>query len=60
MFSFLLFIKKFLNAKWVFEKPKNKKFVIYDSGNSEVLFKYIKKNQSAIYYTRWEEINFLL
>ncbi len=60
MSNFFLFIKKFLNAKWVFQKPRNKKFVIYDSGNSEVLFKYIKRNQSAIYYTRWEEINFFI
>jgi len=60
MLNFFLFIKKFFKARWVLQKPKQKKFIVYDFVNSNVIFKYIKKTQSAIYYTRWEEINFFI
>ncbi len=51
---------KFISARWIFQKPKQKKFVIYDFGNSHILFNYIKKKEAAIYYTKWEEINFYI
>lgn len=60
MLKFFLFIKNFFKAKWVFKKPEKKKFVIYDLGNSNIIFKYVDRNQSAIYYNRWEEVNFFI
>ena len=53
-------LKNFLNARWVFQKPKQKKFIVYDFENSNYLFNYIKKEESAIYYTRWEEDKFFI
>ena len=60
MLNFFLFIKKFFKARWVFQKPKQKKFIVYDFANSNVIFKYIKRTESAIYYTRWEEVNIFI
>ena len=34
---------KFISARWIFQKPKQKKFVIYDFGNSHILFNYINE-----------------
>lgn len=55
--NLFLLIKNFSKAKWVFSRPKNRKYLIYDSGHSNYLFQYIKKRECEIYYTRWEEIN---
>jgi len=60
MINFFLFAKNFLNARWIFTKPKKKKYLVYDFNNSNYLFNYIKKEESAIYYTRWEEINLFI
>ena len=49
-----------IKAKWVFKKPEQKKYLIYDSANSEILFKYIKKKNCEIYHIRWEVINFYI
>lgn len=59
MINFFL-LKNFFKAKWVYQKPKHKKFIIYDLAHSKYLLNYIKKEESAIYYTRWEEINFFI
>ncbi len=58
--NFFLLIKNFFKARWVFQRPLKKKFVIYDLANSYIIFKYISQKQSAIYFTRWEEINFFI
>ncbi len=60
MINYILLFNKFFKAKWNFQKPKKKKFLIYDIAHSGYLFHYIKKKESAIYYTRWEEINFFI
>lgn len=60
MINFFKLIKSFINAKWILTKPKKKKYLVYDFTNSHYLFNYIKKKESAIYYTRWEEINLFL
>ena len=60
MLKIFLLLKKIFKARWVFQKPKQKKFIVYDFANSNVIFKYIKRTESAIYYTRWEEINFFI
>ena len=41
--NLFLLIKNFSKAKWVFSRPKNRKYLIYDSGHSNYLFQYIKK-----------------
>ena len=58
MIYFFLF-KKFIKARWIYKKPKHKKFILYDLAHSNYLLNYIKKENTAIYYTRGEEINFL-
>jgi surface carbohydrate biosynthesis protein len=60
MINFFLLVKNFLNAKWIFQRPEKKKIVVYGFGHSNILFNYIKKKESAIYYNRWEEINFFI
>jgi surface carbohydrate biosynthesis protein len=60
MVNFFLLVKNFLNARWIFIKPKKKKYLVYDFANSNYLFKYIKREESAIYHTRWETINFFI
>ncbi len=54
----LFIMVSFIKAKWVFKKPVQKKYLIYDAANSEILFKYINKKNSEIYHVRWEVINF--
>ena len=44
MINFFL-LKKFFKAKWVYKKPKHKKFIIYDLTHSNYLFNYIKKEK---------------
>ncbi len=60
MINYFSLVRKFFNAKWVFEKPKKKKYLVYDSEHSGFLFNYIPKKDSAIYNIRWEEINFFI
>ena len=60
MTNFFLLVKKIIKAKWVFIKPKQKKYLIYDSANSNYLLNYIKKKDSIIYFSRLEEINFFI
>ncbi len=45
------------NSKILFEKPKKKKFLIIDGRNKELLFKYLKKEDCNILYTRGEFFN---
>ena len=54
----LFIMVSFIKAKWVFKKPVQKKYLIYDAANSEILFKYINKKNCEIYHVRWEVINF--
>ena len=44
--NLFLLIKNFSKAKWVFSRPKNRKYLIYDSGHSNYLFQYIKKENA--------------
>lgn len=60
LLNLFLQVKYFLKAKWIFQKPEKKKFLIYDYANSNIILKYIDKKQSTIYFTRWEEINFYI
>ena len=59
MVYFFLF-KKFLKARWIYKKPKHKKFILYDLAHSNYLLNYIRKENTAIYHTRGEEINFFV
>ncbi len=57
MIYFFLF-KKFIKARWIYKKPQHKKFILYDLAHSNYLLNYIRKENTAIYHTRGEEINF--
>lgn len=50
-------IKLILKSKFLFNKPSKKKYLIIDSRNKNLLFRYINKNDSNILYTRGESIN---
>jgi len=48
---------QFLQAKWIFKKPIKKKYVIYDGDSKDILQPYFPKKDTAVFYTRYEEIN---
>lgn len=53
-------LKRIYNIRIDFYYPGNKNILIYDNSNFEVFKKYIKKYTYKIFYTRFEEINFLI
>jgi surface carbohydrate biosynthesis protein len=54
---YLRILKILLKSKFILQKPKKKKYLIFDGRNKNLLFKYIKNNDSSVIYTRGEEIN---
>jgi hypothetical protein len=58
MKNLLLLVKKLILAKWIFKKPKNFSFLIYDRAGSEIFHSLLKKKQFHILDVRGESINF--
>ena len=56
-FNFKRLFVLILNSKILFKRPKRKKFLIIDGRNKKLLFRYLKKEDCNILYTRGEFFN---
>ena len=57
MYKLIKLITILFSSKFVFQKPQNKKFLIFDNDHHQHLLRYFKKNEYSILYTRNEVFN---
>ena len=51
------YLKSLLHINFIFSKPPQKKFLIFDGRNSKYFYRYFKKKDCHILYSRLECIN---